>query len=66
MCLSIYKFKFSMVNRKRIDIATCWATNRISAKLVSEEKVSEELAMNSAKDGFEEVERLLANHSEAV
>ena len=31
MCLSIYKFKFSMVNRKRIDIATCWATNRISA-----------------------------------
>ena len=39
---------------------------KISAKLVSEEKVSEELAINSAKDGFEEVERLLANHSEAV
>ena len=52
--------------RKRIDIATCWATNRISAKLISEEKVSEELAINSAKEGFEEVERLLANHSEAV
>ena len=28
----IYKFRFSMDNiiRKRIDIATCWATNRIS------------------------------------
>ena len=39
---------------------------KISAKLVSEEKVSEELAINSAKEGFEEVERLLANHSEAV
>jgi len=33
MCLSIYNLKFSMDNfiRKRIDIATCWATNRISA-----------------------------------
>ena len=39
---------------------------KISAKLVLEEKVSEELAINSAKEGFEEVERLLANHSEAV
>ena len=39
---------------------------KISAKLISEEKVSEELAINSAKEGFEEVERLLANHSEAV
>ena len=39
---------------------------KISAKLVSEEKVSEELAINSAKEGFDEVERLLANHSEAV
>ena len=39
---------------------------KISAKLVSEEKVSEELAINSAKEGLEEVERLLANHSEAV
>ena len=39
---------------------------KISAKLVSEEKVSEELAINSAQEGFEEVERLLANHSEAV
>ena len=38
----------------------------ISAKLISEEKVSEELAIKSAKDGYEEVERLLANHSEAV
>jgi len=36
------------------------------AKLILEEKVSEELATNSAKEGFEEVERLLANHSEAV
>ena len=33
---------------------------------MSEEKVSEELAINSAKEGFDEVERLLANHSEAV
>ena len=39
---------------------------KISAKLILEEKVSEELAINSAKEGFEEVERLLANHSEAV
>jgi len=39
---------------------------KISTKLISEEKVSEELAINSAKEGFEEVERLLANHSEAV
>jgi hypothetical protein len=39
---------------------------KISAKLILEEKVSEELALNSAKEGFEEVERLLANHSEAV
>jgi hypothetical protein len=39
---------------------------KISAKLISEEKVSEELAISSAKEGFEEVERLLANHSEAV
>ena len=39
---------------------------KISAKLISEEKVREELAINSAKEGFEEVERLLANHSEAV
>ena len=39
---------------------------KISSKLVSEEKVSEELAINSAKEGFEKVERLLANHSEAV
>ena len=33
MCLSIYNFKLSMDDfiRKRIDIATCWATNRISA-----------------------------------
>ena len=34
MCLSINNFlKVSMDNfiRKRIDIATCWATNRISA-----------------------------------
>ena len=33
MCLSIYNLKLSMENfiRKRIDIATCWATNRISA-----------------------------------
>ena len=39
---------------------------KISAKLISEEKVSEEIAIKSAKEGFEEVERLLANHSEAV
>ena len=39
---------------------------KISSKLVSEEKISEELAINSAKEGFEEVERLLLNHTEAV
>ena len=57
--------------RKRIDIATCWATNRISAMDTLERyedsyAIAEELARNSAKEGFEEVERLLANHSEAV
>ena len=33
MCLCIYNLEFSMDDfiRKRIDIATCWATNRISA-----------------------------------
>ena len=32
MCLGIYNLKLSMDNfiRKRIDITTCWATNRIS------------------------------------
>ena len=44
----------------------CMYPSDISTKLISEEKVSEELAINSAKEGFEEVERLLANHSEAV
>ena len=39
---------------------------RLTTPLVSEERVSEETAINSAKQGFEEVERLLANHSEAV
>ena len=39
---------------------------KISSKLVSEENVSEELAKNSAKEGFDEVERLLINHIEAV
>ena len=57
--------------RKRIDIATCWATNRISAMDTLERyedsyAIAEEFARNSAKEGFEEVERLLANHSEAV
>ena len=39
---------------------------KLSSKLISEEKISEELAFNSAKEGFEEVERLLMNHTEAV
>ena len=39
---------------------------KISSKLISEENISKQLALNSAKEGFEEVERLLANHSEAV
>ena len=32
MCLSIIYSKYEMFNfsRKRIDVATCWATNRIS------------------------------------
>jgi len=38
----------------------------ISAKLSCEENISNELATNSTKDGFEEVERLLTNHTEAV
>ena len=40
--------------------------NKLSSKLISEEKISEELAINSAEEGFEEVERLLMNHTEAV
>ena len=40
--------------------------NKLSKKLISEEKISEELALNSAKEGFDEVERLLMNHTEAV
>ena len=39
---------------------------KLSEKLISEEKISEELALNSAKEGFDEVERLLMNHTEAV
>lgn len=39
---------------------------KLSSKLISEENISEELALNSAKEGFEEVERLLMNHTEAV
>ena len=38
---------------------------KLSEKLISEEKISEELAFNSAKEGFDEVERLLMNHTEA-
>ena len=39
---------------------------KISSKLISEERISKELAHNSANEGFEEVERLLMNHTEAV
>ncbi len=39
---------------------------KLSEKLISEEKISKELAFNSAKEGFDEVERLLMNHTEAV
>jgi len=39
---------------------------KVSSKLISEERISEELAFNSANDGFDEVERLLMNHTEAV
>ena len=39
---------------------------KLSKKLISEEKISEELAFNSANEGFDEVERLLMNHTEAV
>jgi len=39
---------------------------KLSSKLVSEDNISQELAINSAKEGFEEVERLLMNHTEAV
>jgi len=39
---------------------------KLSSKLISEERISEELAFNSASEGFEEVERLLMNHTEAV
>ena len=39
---------------------------KISSKLISEENISKELAHYSANEGFEEVERLLMNHTEAV
>ena len=39
---------------------------KISNKLISEEKIGKDLAVNSAKEGFDEVERLLVNHTEAV
>jgi len=39
---------------------------KLSSQMVSEEKISEELAIHSANEGFEEVERLLMNHTEAV
>ena len=39
---------------------------KLSSKLISEERINEELAFNSANEGFEEVERLLMNHTEAV
>ncbi len=39
---------------------------KLSSKLISEEGISKELAFNSANEGFEEVERLLMNHTEAV
>ena len=40
--------------------------NKISTKLISEENISNELALNSAKEGYEEIEKLLINHTEAV
>ena len=39
---------------------------KISNKLISEENIGKDLAVNSAKEGFDEVERLLVNHTEAV
>ena len=39
---------------------------KLSSKLIAEERINEELAFNSANEGFEEVERLLMNHTEAV
>ena len=39
---------------------------KISSKLISEEHVSKQLAFDSVKEGFDEVERLLTNHTEAV
>ena len=46
MCLSIYNFKLSMDNfiRKRIDIATCWATNKI-ATMDTQEKYEDSYAI---------------------
>ena len=39
---------------------------KIANKLNTEEKIGKELAFHSAKEGFDEVERLLVNHTEAV
>tara|TARA_Y100000589_G_scaffold330218_1_gene379130 strand:+ start:2036 stop:2614 length:579 start_codon:yes stop_codon:yes gene_type:complete len=40
--------------------------DKLSSRLISEENVSKEVAINSAEEGFREVERLLTNHTEAV
>tara|TARA_Y100001970_G_C14230521_1_gene858338 strand:+ start:685 stop:1263 length:579 start_codon:yes stop_codon:yes gene_type:complete len=39
---------------------------KITYKLSSREKISEDAAKNAVKEGFDEVERLLVNHIEAV
>ena len=51
---------------KNLELKKDYLLEKISNKLISEENIGKDLAINSAKEGFNEVERLLVNHTEAV
>ena len=51
----------NILRGKKVDLLS-----KVANKLVSEENISQELAVSSAQEGFDEVERLLTNHTEAV
>ena len=51
---------------KNLESKKDYLLEKISNKLISEENIGKDLAINSVKEGFNEVERLLVNHTEAV
>ena len=51
---------------KNLESKKDYLLEKISNKLISEENIGKDLAINSAKEGFNEVEKLLVNHTEAV